>query len=318
MVKDRNTIFIVVTLFVMVSFVANAQQQYMAYEPFLYQKGKAIDQTTGTSGYGWLGNWQPDSKRIWGTGCNAFISQYPLQYSDLLYPVPNAGNHVSVYVPGGWSGAISFKRQLDRVWPNEAGKVYWTSHVFDIEPAPADEWCYFLFKLFYFGEDTTELFAVGKGGGTKNYTCGSGWPGAGPSDDIANVLCEGGPVWLVTATYMLGGGRARTFMWINPDPSIQPDTASANVKRWTNAPKGFNHVVIECGGGDSAIVNYDEIKLGLSYEAVALPIPLTDVESEQVVGVPRTYELSNNYPNPFNPTTQFRYSIPKSCLLYTS
>jgi endo-1,4-beta-xylanase len=36
--------------------------------------------------------------------------------------------------------------------------------------------------------------------------------------------------------------------------------------------------------------------------------PATDVE-EQVVALPKNYELEQNYPNPFNPTTNIRYSI---------
>jgi hypothetical protein len=38
----------------------------------------------------------------------------------------------------------------------------------------------------------------------------------------------------------------------------------------------------------------------------------TFVEEEQIGGVPAEYNLSNNFPNPFNPSTTFRYSIPQS------
>ena len=31
---------------------------------------------------------------------------------------------------------------------------------------------------------------------------------------------------------------------------------------------------------------------------------------EQLVGVPEQFELSNNYPNPFNPTTSINFNVP--------
>ncbi len=39
---------------------------------------------------------------------------------------------------------------------------------------------------------------------------------------------------------------------------------------------------------------------------------VTDIEDGIVNGLPKTYELRNNYPNPFNPTTTIGYVLPRS------
>ncbi len=70
--------------------------------------------------------------------------------------------------------------------------------------------------------------------------------------------------------------NARTFMWINPDPSITPDTNTADVKRNTNLSTGFNKVAIEFGGEDVMALGYDEIRLGTSFEEVSSPLVSSD------------------------------------------
>jgi len=286
-----------------------AFSQYVAYEPFIYTIGDTIDQTTGNSGDGFSDAWSIQQDKVWGSGCSGVIGNHPLVYGDMEYPIEHIGSHATLYVPGGWQGAIAYQRRLNKVWPNEAGKVYWTSMIFDVDEAPSVDHCYFLFKLYYYGADTSELFAVGKGGGTYNYTCGSGWPGSG-GDDVSDVVCEGGPQWLVTATYMSGDSMSRTFMWINPDPAGgEPDTNNANVKRWSRMPNGFNVITMECGGGDSAWIDYDEIRISDTWMGVSLPFTKAQAQKSSR---PNGFAITQNYPNPFNPVTQFSYTVPKN------
>ncbi|MDP4117473.1 MAG: T9SS type A sorting domain-containing protein, partial [Bacteroidota bacterium] len=39
---------------------------------------------------------------------------------------------------------------------------------------------------------------------------------------------------------------------------------------------------------------------------------------EADLGLPKTYELSNNYPNPFNPSTKIKFSLPESKIVNLS
>jgi len=50
-------------------------------------------------------------------------------------------------------------------------------------------------------------------------------------------------------------------------------------------------------GGNGLILKYQEVN---------------SVREEEIGVIPTVYDLSNNYPNPFNPTTKIKYSIPQS------
>ncbi|KAA3657868.1 MAG: T9SS C-terminal target domain-containing protein, partial [Calditrichaeota bacterium] len=40
--------------------------------------------------------------------------------------------------------------------------------------------------------------------------------------------------------------------------------------------------------------------------------PVTGVEEDVLSGIPTEFSLSNNYPNPFNPSTQIEFALPKN------
>ncbi len=49
------------------------------------------------------------------------------------------------------------------------------------------------------------------------------------------------------------------------------------------------------------------------YDDIAVELMSTaDGVSENGRGIPKTFELSNNYPNPFNPTTVIQYAMPRA------
>ena len=66
---------------------------------------------------------------------------------------------------------------------------------------------------------------------------------------------------------------------------------------------GIDHVYVEHAGGHQFI---DEESLGFLSDHL---IPTTEVEISEATAVPSGYALSQNYSNPFNPTTNFEYRI---------
>jgi hypothetical protein len=124
---------IALSLWMIMLVVSVASADYSARESFKYTVGDTIDDAITAPHCGWGGSWKFDAGHTWGAGCSAIVGDSALVYDDMLYPVPNFGSHLTVYTPGGWSGAIAYERSLDKTWPNVAGTVYWTSHIFDVE-----------------------------------------------------------------------------------------------------------------------------------------------------------------------------------------
>jgi hypothetical protein len=234
----------------------------------------------GTAGNGWGGPWIIDTSNSHNYNLSV-VSDTNFDYVDLPYAYAHIGNNLMCTAPGNWASARYF-RPLAQTWPDAKGQ-YWVSYLFQSQKAPSGN-TYYLLKLF---SNSTELVAFGKGGGGTTYTCGSGWPG-GSGADVSTVQDQGGPVWIVAMVNLTGDAtadaNARTFLWLNPDPSKTPDTNKADVKRATNLSTGFNRVAIEFGGADTNILGYSEIRIGSSF---------TDVSSSLVTTAYKTTESFN-------------------------
>jgi hypothetical protein len=289
-----RTIFLSIALVLLI--ISPGVSQFHAVESFNYDSGASLDTLLGATGNGFSGSWD----LVDGTAGLTVVSDTGLIYNDLSYPIPHIGKNAQVNNPGNWVAA-RYTRSLVTTWPDAAGSVYWLSFIFQAKAVPSGN-TYYIVKLY---NETTELLAVGKGGGGTTYTCGSGWPG-GSGDDVSTIECTGEPVWLVTKIVMSGdAGNERTYMWVNPDPGVEPDTSIADVKRNSTMNDGFNKVGLECGGQDVMETHWDEIRLGASWADVS---PVTNI-SPLVELAPVQFTLAQNYPNPFNPNTRIAYTI---------
>jgi len=279
-----------------------SMSQSMISESFEYPLTTIADLGTASDGFG--GAWFVHEET--GVEGLAAIGKGFFNYGDLNWEIPADTTHIQVNKKRAWADHMRYKRPLAETWPNEAGKIYWVSYLLDVkEPLPVGN-TYFMVKLYY---DDGELLAIGKGGGrddlTPVWTCGSGWPGQS-GDDVSNVDILVGPVWLVVRIDMSGGtGVERTFMWVDPDPSAEPDTNTAIVKRNSNMPSGFNSIALEYGGdGPDVTLVFDEIRIASDYADLSLPTGIRLVQN-----LPYQFVLSQNYPNPFNPSTTISYTI---------
>ena len=120
-----------------------------------------------------------------------------------------------------------------------------------------------------------------------------------------------GLAWLVAKVVMSGDGADEmAYLWVNPDPSIEPDVADMAVSgACTLLDNGFNQVVCHLGMTEGITCYYDEARVGTSFADVS---PAFSRVNQQAGELPGQFGLSQNYPNPFNPATKISYSIPKA------
>jgi hypothetical protein len=272
-------ILTVLLCFVLLAFVSlHVLAQTKALESFNYPLTSLAGKGTASNGFG--GPWITDGG---GTEGLVSICNTRFDYTNLSYAVAHDTMHLQWVKSNAWSDAIRYKRPLAAAWANTAGKKYWVSYLLD----PADSLpignTYFMVKLY---SGSTEIVALGHGGGGNTpamWTCGSGWPG-NTGADLSSQVITGDPAWLVMRIDMPGNGTdaARTYMWVDPDPASEPDTATAIVKRNSTVPAaGIDNVALEFGGdGILTRLIFDEVRLAQNYADLNAASPTATVARE--------------------------------------
>jgi len=235
----------------------------------------------GTAANGFGGPWVASAN---GTEVSSVSVTAGFDYANLAYEVKHDTMHLQWVKSNAWSDANRYKRGLAAAKPNTAGTSIWLSYLVDFKDSLPVGNTYFMVKMY---SGTKELLAAGHGGGGNtpaSWTCGSGWPG-NTGDDLSTTQITGDPAWVVVRMVMSGDAvtPCRTFMWVDPNPAIEPDTATAIVKRnTTEVPvAGVDTIALEFGGdGILTRLIFDEITVASNYLDLNAATPTGTVARE--------------------------------------
>ncbi|MBN1997471.1 T9SS type A sorting domain-containing protein [candidate division KSB1 bacterium] len=192
-------------------------------------------------------------------------------------------------------------RNLAELWADD-GSVYWISMLYiRIDDIDVND-SYNGLSLF---RGSTELLYIGKPWATRNL----GLDGTGVGIDSSSGFDAYDGAWLVTKLVMTGDKtNDLAYLWIDPDPNVEPDTVDAAARVQWRGSNGFNRIRIGSGNPpDQAESFYDEIRIADTYAELT-----TTVKTAESTVAPQHHALFTNFPNPFNPATTISFVLAKS------
>ncbi len=251
----RTKILLVCFAFVML-IASRVFSQYEVYESFDYPIGSSPDTLLGTAGNGWGGSWDMFD----GNYEVMTIVDTGFAYDDLNYTVSHTGGLIMGANPSAW-GWQRYGRYLDKKWPNEAGKIYWMSCLYELKNYTNNGWA--LVSVY---DSTNERAGIGHEWGNDSISIAT-YNTMGHS----GYLTHDGPQWLVAKMVMSGDSTARVFLWVSPDPKGgEPDTTVADARGTWNIRSGFNRIAVHWGGeGVGMTMAVDEIRLGTTWDFIS-------------------------------------------------
>jgi hypothetical protein len=170
--------------------------------------------------------------------------------------------------------ASSISRTLASYWSDVAGAEYWISFLFEVTNPDANNSSWQGFSLDSAGK---EKFYMGK-------LWGDEYLGFNVPSPYLNVLSSysytSGVAWLVTKIKMSGSTSIAdtAYMWINPDPSKTPAIADADISSAVTFSSGFNSIRLHLGESSGIVEQFDEIRLGTSWDEVTSPVTTSVID----------------------------------------
>lgn len=258
-----------------------AQDFETVVESFDYEEGDLDGM--GSNTMGWDESWQATS---------GFVN-----IMDGNLPPDTQGRHIETEADFAPLEIYRF-RYLKETWLDD-GNPYWMGFVFQrLDDGTISSWGGLSLMM-----DDTELLFMGSP--WLQNKIGIDCMGIQLSTEVPDTVMT----WMVMKLDMDGTAeRDSIFLWIDPDPSVEPDTKMAACRGDWNGSNGFNR--IRLGNDAQYVLAYDGIRLGPSFDAVKLTP--TSVEGPSRGSMPVALSLSQNYPNPFNPSTTIAYTLEKT------
>ena len=246
----KSRIQIRLILAMLLSAILSFGQVFGVEEPFDYPVGSELMDSGDASG-GWDGPW---GDIFWQDGkFSAAIEQGSIDAQG----VATSGNHLACknYT---YSDGIGIGRVFAQTYPDTNGAQYWLSFIMQKENSDNDDsWA---------GINLSGNVWVGKPYDVDYYGVDS-WEVAGITQSDVPVTTR---AWLVVKMKMTGDNSPDTlYMWVNPDPDIDPNEVPPDVTTIFGGKSDFADISIDFGGPSGAgNCVFDEIRWGTSWPDV--------------------------------------------------
>jgi len=184
------------------------------------------------------------------------------------------------------------------------GSVIWLSFLLESENAIGASW-QGVSLWSPGGENEQALFG-------KNWTpmtYGIVFRGTGVDSEVP--VEDNVPVWLVVKVELSGDdAEEQMYLWVNPDPTVEPYTDDANATVSGLLNNGATHIACHFGNTPGIITYFDEIMLAKTFEEVVPKASEVGIFTNQI-----SSKISSCYPNPFISSTSINYNVKRNGLV---